>query len=129
MNKAFTIIELLFVIVIISILVMISYPRLTGITNKAYDTNIQSSAGTFRNLMNMFYQDNNKYPSDTYDFIEIKDNILSEYGQLGDIKEVLDSHSYTVNNESDPKFYKLQLISSKSDKTYIITPDNVKTTE
>src|SRR6056297_4247132 len=127
--SGFTLIEVIIIIVVISILVMISYPRLIGINDKAYDTNIQLSIGTFRNLMSMFYQEHDKYPDTTNDFEELKNDILIEYGEIDDISEYIVSHDYSVDNDADPKTYQLELVSSKKNKTYIITPDGLTVTE
>ena len=77
--------------------------------------------------MAMYYQENNKYPDSTNDFNYLKNNVLDEYGELEDISNVLASDSYNADNDSDPKTYKLELVSSKSDKTYIVTPNGVTT--
>ena len=126
-RNGFTIIELIFIIMIISILIMISFPRLTDIINKAYDTKIQKAVGTFRNFMSMFYQENNKYPDTTNDFEELKNDVLIDYGEIPDLDEYVKSHNYSADNDSDPKTYELELVSSKTNKTYIITPNGVTT--
>jgi len=106
---------------------MISYPRLFGIIEKAYDTNIKISIGTFRNFMNMFYQDNNKYPVSTNNYNDLINDVLIEYGEIPDLDEYVKSHNYSADNDSDPKTYELELVSSKTNKTYIITPNGVTT--
>jgi|AntRauTorckE6833_2_1112554.scaffolds.fasta_scaffold69229_2 general secretion pathway protein G len=126
-KEGFTIIEFLLIMIIISILIMISYPRLFGIIEKAYDTNIKISIGTFRNFMNMFYQDNNKYPVSTNNYNDLINDVLIEYGEIPDLDEYVKSHNYSADNDSDPKTYELELVSSKTNKTYIITPNGVTT--
>ena len=125
----FTLLEVLFVLFILSLLFLLIFPRLTNVLNRSYDINIRKTANTFRNLMSMYYQDHNKYPKDSYNFIQLKEDILSQYGQLGNIGNALKSHSYSANNSSDPKYFELKLTSSKTNVIYIITPNDVKTTE
>ena len=123
--------ELLLIIVLISILALLSYPRLIGFIDKANDTNIITASGTFQNLMNMYYEENNKYreTSSQNKFKDLIENKLNEYGEISSIKRFLDSNTYIVDNSSNPKTYKLKLISSFTKKVYIITPKGINTSE
>ena len=124
----FTIIELLFIILVISIIVTFVYPLFNDIIERAYDVNLKKTIGSFRNLMSMYYQDNNKYPDGSYSFYELKDNVLIEYGHLGNINDVIESQNYKSSND-ESKTYELKLVSSKTKKIYIIDQDGVYITE
>jgi len=130
-DEGFTLVEFLFVIIILSILVMISFPRLTGIRDKANDTNILNTAVTFRNFMAMYYQDNQQFPSSNGDneYNYLRENILIEYGELPDISKHIREDEYTVDNASDPKTYELEIKSSNTDKIYKIKPNGINTSE
>ena len=124
----FTIIELLFIILVISIIVTFVYPLFNDIIERAYDVNLKKTIGSFRNLMSMYCQDNNKYPDGSYSFYELKDNVLIEYGHLGNINDVIESQNYKSSND-ESKTYELKLVSSKTKKIYIIDQDGVYITE
>lgn len=122
-------IEILIVIIIISILILLSYPRLVEVIDKSYDVNIKKIAGSFRNFMSMYIQDHNRYPESIYNYNQLKDDLLNEYGELSDITEIIKSDNYEVDNSSNPKTYTLKLVSSKTNKIYIITPTGFTVTQ
>ena len=126
-NNGFTIIELLLIILIISILVMIAYPRLIGLVDRANDTNIVSDLGVLHNFMNMYYQDYNKYPETTSEneLVDLVNNKLEEYGKITNIFEHIKSDNYYVNNNSEPKTFTLIIISNNTNKEYILTPNDL----
>ena len=63
LNKGFTIIELLIVIVIIGILVAITAVAYTGITNQANTTKAQSNAASVRKVAEAYHARNSVWPT------------------------------------------------------------------
>ena len=55
-NCGFALYELLFIMFLLIILVTLTISIYINFTNQALDTNIQNTAGSFRNLMAMYYQ-------------------------------------------------------------------------
>ncbi len=62
MNRAFTIVELLIVIVVIAILAAITIVSYNGITKSAYNTQVLSGVRSHYDAIQMYYTVNNKYP-------------------------------------------------------------------
>jgi general secretion pathway protein G len=60
--KGFTIVELLIVIVVIGILAAITIVAYNGVQARANDTRRASSVKTIAGLLEIFYQDNGRYP-------------------------------------------------------------------
>lgn len=61
-QKAFTIVELLIVIVVIAILAAISLVAYNGIQNRAQDAVIQSNSNAIRKAIEMYSSENGEYP-------------------------------------------------------------------
>ncbi len=62
-QKGFTIVELLIVIVVIAILAAITIVAFNGIQERARYSAMQQDLKTLNNAINMYYTDNNQYPS------------------------------------------------------------------
>ncbi|MGH7218592.1 MAG: type II secretion system protein [Candidatus Microsaccharimonas sp.] len=62
MNRAFTIVELLIVIVVIAILATITIVSYNGITKAAYNTQVLSGVRSHYDAIQMYYVVNHKYP-------------------------------------------------------------------
>lgn len=60
--KGFTIVELLIVIVVIGILAAITIVAYNGVQARANDARKASSVKSIAGLLEVFYQDNNRYP-------------------------------------------------------------------
>jgi general secretion pathway protein G len=63
MKKAFTLVEMLIVIVIIGILAAALIPRLTGIQSRARDTGRGADARSIGTALATFQLDNGSYPT------------------------------------------------------------------
>lgn len=61
-QTAFTIVELLIVIVVIAILAAITVVAYTGISGRANDTAVQSDLNQFAKKMGIYYAENGRYP-------------------------------------------------------------------
>ena len=62
-TRAFTIVELLIVIVVIAILAAITIVAYNGIQNRAYDTTVQADLSSTLKKLQLFYVDNSRYPT------------------------------------------------------------------
>lgn len=62
-RHGFTIVELLIVIVVIGILAAITIVSFNGVQQKARDTERKSDIGQFHKALELFYAENNYYPS------------------------------------------------------------------
>ena len=127
-KKGFTLIEFLIVLLVLSILILLTYPRIIGVKNKAHDTNIQNAGGTLRKLMEAYHQENDIYPivNSENEYKYLKNNILKEYGELPDISKYIKDDNYSVENNLIQKDYELRIESSNTQNTYIISPDGVE---
>src|SRR5437870_583201 len=61
-GRAFTLVELLLVLVILGTLAAIVLPKFTGTTEKARRTQAQTQISTFKTALDMFETDNGYYP-------------------------------------------------------------------
>ncbi|MEO8691164.1 MAG: prepilin-type N-terminal cleavage/methylation domain-containing protein [Candidatus Saccharimonas sp.] len=68
-NQAFTIVELLIVIVIIAILATITVVAYKGIQDRAYSAKAASITDTYMNLFEMYQADNDSYPDTNGNYI------------------------------------------------------------
>lgn len=89
MNKAFTIIELIFVIMIIGILSVVAVPRLLATYDDAKIAVALNDIGTLINDLSTFYTTNKQYGSDLEEMTNITDvnyttpwNTTTEKGKL-----------------------------------------------
>jgi prepilin-type N-terminal cleavage/methylation domain-containing protein len=79
-NKGFTLIELLVVIAVLGILAAIAIPRLTGFTDKARVSNLESSGQTVRSNIELYIAENGKVPSKS----KLTEPSSSYYVNMGD---------------------------------------------
>ena len=89
MNKAFTVIELIFVIIIISILSIVAIPRLSATYDDAKIAVALNSIGTLVNDLSTYYISKKQYSSDLKKMTSIRDvnyttpwNPITEEGKL-----------------------------------------------
>jgi general secretion pathway protein G len=80
MQKGFTLIELLVVIAVLGILAAIAIPRLTGFTDKARVSNLESSGQTVRSNIELYIAENGKVPSKS----KLTEPSSSYYVNMGD---------------------------------------------
>jgi len=88
-NKGFTLIELLVVIAVLGILAAIAIPRLTGFTDRARVSNLQSSGQTIRSNVELYIAENSVAPNASI----LTSTTSDYYVNLDD--------EYTLNNTSD----------------------------
>lgn len=67
LEKGFTIVELLIVIVVIAILAAITIVAFNGIQDRANETSIRNDISNFRKKIELFQVDNSAYPSSVAD--------------------------------------------------------------
>lgn len=100
-ESGFTLIELLVVIAVISVLAAIAVPRLTGVNEKAIQTEAVSFLGSVKTSLEMYYIENtNSYPTDEADLTS--DTNLGQY--IDNFNEVKDEWSFTYAYTSDDNF-------------------------
>jgi general secretion pathway protein G len=61
-NRGFTLLELLFVLVVVALLAGIVGPMLTGSISRARETALKEDLRVLRKAIDDYYADNNKYP-------------------------------------------------------------------
>jgi type II secretory pathway pseudopilin PulG len=99
-QSGFTVIELLFIIIILSILVGFTIPRLINIREKAIQIEDLSFLTSMKNALEIYYTENDKkYPEDGVDLTH--ENYLGKY--IDDLSEVIDNWeiSYNYLDEND----------------------------
>ena len=117
--QGFTLIELLLVIVVLGILASIAIPRISGMQDRAKDTNISVIAGSIRTAMEVYYQNNDSYPSE---------GDISGWSDLSDALEVLELNAMEDYYISDFEYsfngsdsYELKLTSDSTGTVYLVT--------
>jgi general secretion pathway protein G len=65
LKKAFTLVEMLIVVIIIGILISALLPKITGAQAKARDTARQTSLSQISTALTMYFNDNGEYPDGT----------------------------------------------------------------
>jgi len=117
--SAFTIVELLVVIVIIAILAIITIVAYNGITTRAANASIQSDLVNASNVLRMYQVDNTKYPDSVTD--------CPNPSSSSNICLKLSSNntaSYNVNNSSTPQSYNLTITNSTTNNLAVLTNDS-----
>ena len=66
-KKAFTLIELMITVAIISILAAAAVPRMGGLINKSKESAAKSGLSFLRSALSVYYGDNISYPTDDLD--------------------------------------------------------------
>ncbi|QTL98552.1 prepilin-type N-terminal cleavage/methylation domain-containing protein [Iocasia frigidifontis] len=99
-ESGFTLIELLVVIAVISVLAAIAVPRLTGVNEKAIQTEAVSFLGSVKTSLEMYYIENgNKYPSGN-EVDLTSDDYLGQY--IDNFNEVTDDWSFSYAYNENP---------------------------
>ena len=118
-SQGFTLIELLLVIAVLGILASIAIPRISGMQDRAKDTNISVIAGSIRTAMEVYYQNNDSYPSE---------GDISGWSDLDDALEVLELNAMEDYYISDFEYsfngsdsYELKLTSDSTGTVYLVT--------
>ncbi len=106
-DRAFTIVELLVVIVVIGILAAITIVSYSGIRLRAVEASVQSDISTARIQLEMFKVDNNDSYPETIDCSapESATNKCIKYSSGN-------SYTYLVDNSANPKSYSLYVYTS-----------------
>ncbi len=104
MKKAFTIVELLVVIVVIGILAAITIVAYTGISQKAVVASIQSDLNSASNTLKLYQVDNMAYPNSISDCPSPSTgNICLKISPGNTVS------SYSANNTTSPQTYNLAI--------------------
>ena len=120
MNKGFTIVELLIVIVVIGILAAITIVAFNGVQNKANDAAVQSNLAAVGKKMSAFYVDNSRYPvsATELDTLQLRVSIAA-YNTTRSL-----NFSYCTN--SDRSGYAIGGISKSGKQFYVSSTNGVK---
>ncbi len=76
-RKAFTLIELLIIVVIIGVLTAIAVPKFAGLIDKSREGATKGQLSTLRSALNIYYGDNMSYPADALDSLTENQKYLS----------------------------------------------------
>jgi general secretion pathway protein G len=117
-NKGFTLIELLVVIAVLGILAAIAIPRLTGFTDKARVSNLESSGQTVRSNIELYIAENGKVPSKS----KLTEPSSSYYVNMGDGYSLssLDDNADGYSND-----YSIKIEDNNSSWSATIKPSGV----
>ena len=108
---AFTIVELLVVIVVIGILAAITVVSYSGITNRAVIANAQSDLSNASKKLKLYQLENDTYPIDKAAAINAK------------LIPNSDNYSYYVDNTTNPKTFCISYINLDNNIAYSINQD------
>ncbi len=141
-NEGFTLIELMYVLVILAILASIAIPRVVNITAKTHDTKIAVIAGSIKYAMELYHQENGGYPFDGEDGqagpANITVNSWSSLNSVLDTLELEDMSKHNIGSEhedieddevfsydvKDDGTYELKLGSNTTGIIHVLTPDD-----
>ncbi|MGB4420393.1 MAG: fibrinogen-like YCDxxxxGGGW domain-containing protein [Candidatus Saccharimonadales bacterium] len=125
---AFTIVELLVVIVVIGILATITIVSYNGITNKAIASSLQSDLANAKAQLNMFQLINSAYPSTiSTDCVANPTTIVQPTNLCLKISPGNLYAYYESNNQTNPQIFSLYL-SGPNGNTYRISNDSAPVT-
>lgn len=119
MKKAFTIVELLVVIVVIGILAAITIISYTGISSKATVSSLQSDLSSAKKQLNLYYVDHSAYPAS----INNSNCPLDSVGTADTKYCIKPSGSNTFTYISSSPYSTFSLSSLNSSTRYSITND------
>lgn len=115
-SAAFTIVELLVVIVVIGILAAITIVSYTGISQRAIISSLQSDLVNASQQLKLYQVDNSSYPN------SITDCPTPAAGNMCIIASAGTSYMYQVNNTSNNKIF--CIAATKNSQLYKITQDD-----
>jgi uncharacterized protein (TIGR02145 family)/prepilin-type N-terminal cleavage/methylation domain-containing protein len=120
-NSAFTIVELLVVIVVIGILAAITTISYTGISQKAIVTSLQSDLANASEQIQIFQA---RSPAGNYPTaINCTNPTSTEICiKTSDSNSLIPNNGYTVNNSANPKYF--SIIANNNTTTYRTTNDS-----
>jgi len=113
-KSAFTIVELLVVIVVIGILAAISIVSYTGISQKAVASSLQSDLSNASTVLKMYQIDNSAYPNSVTDCPTPSTGNICLKASSGNSYP-----NYSANNTSNPQTYSLTAINNG--QSYTVT--------
>jgi len=115
MKKAFTMIELIFVIVILGILAAVALPKFIGVASQAREANLKSFVGTLNGTLGPTWWSQAMAQDGNISTLGI--NSVTKLKRYTDVpKEISNDTDFNLNNCDDPKHYK---IIAKADKDKI----------
>lgn len=113
-NKAFTLIELIVVMAIISVLVLLSVPKFDKFNKRAEITQIKNNIKQLENASERYYIDNQTWP--------IVDNVFYTKIELDEYtSEIFDKRGNSINLDENGKYYSLDF---ENIHKYIQKPKN-----
>ncbi|NCO11970.1 type II secretion system protein [Candidatus Pacearchaeota archaeon] len=119
LNKGFTLIELLVVISIIGVLTALLLSNFVGIRGRAKDTKLKGDLEQLKTAMRLYYNDNQKYPDNTFDSCNLTPCAPGEEfndGMSGTVyMKVLPEYSEYVQTDGGDGFYAGVILSNASD--------------
>ena len=118
-KPAFTIVELLVVIVVIGILAAITIVSYTGISQKAVVSSLQSDLGSAKKQLSLYYTDHSSYPTS----IDATTNCPKDSGGTPDTNYCLkpssgNAYTYLPNNTTNATDYSLYASNSSNSSLY-----------
>jgi len=133
-EDGFTLIELLVVIAVLGILAAIAIPRWGGVTDKARNAEYQSTAGSIRSAMEMYYAEYGDYPGSSLAGVDGEPgdwdaltNILDEYVEFSDLDNYDDTSEtfYSYSGSTTDSSYTIKLTNDATGTVFTITPGGV----
>lgn len=125
-NPAFTIVELLVVIVVIGILATVTIVSYTGITNKAILASLSSDLDGASRQLKLFQTINGNYPATvSIDCVTTPDTITNKCLKLSSGNTVTSlTDDYSVNNTTNPQTFSLTIKNISSSTIAVITDNS-----
>lgn len=105
-QEGFTLIELMVVVIIIGVLAAVVVPRFSGQTEKARIAAAKAELASMKTIIDIYYVENDSYPSDNEDDDEFIGNVLEENGINWPVEDPW-GHNYNYEVDHDDAKYSI----------------------